>query len=456
VPRPTLASVPPRWVLPALVAVGAVLRIWRATTNGLTFDETYTALVGRRSFGELLSYLRRTDLHPPLDYLLRAPLARAGASDLLLRSPSLVFSCAALALFAWWMRSRGWVGVMATALMAVNAFQLLYGGEARMYALLELLGVAAAVVAERWLRRPERWHALVVGGVLLVALFDHVSGFLMAAGLLAVAGARRDREAWRWRVALVVPALVWAVAWGPAFLEQRRVGYAEWIARTTVGGLADVVTRQLTITDSLAPVVFAAVLAGGACLWRRERTLARVWLCGGALPFALAAVIGLFTGFLIERALTVASWAPPLALAFLLDALVRRWRTAGTALAVGTIVLTLTVSLTYFGVRKWDYDLSVGRLQQVAEPGDAIAVRPARYGMLVDWRIGVRGNRPTRHVHVDGLPDADVLLVGGARDTGRIWLLTPVGGRTRFTGFGRCAPRWTDHVTEVLCLRRSP
>ena len=152
----------PAWVLPAVVAVGVALRLWRSTTNGLTFDESYTAMVGRRPLGDLLDYLRHTDLHPPLDYILRMPLARTGASDFVLRFPSVVFSSATLALFAWWMRKRGWVGVGATALMAVSTFQLIYGGEARMYALLQLIGVAAAVVGDHWLRAPRPWHAWAI------------------------------------------------------------------------------------------------------------------------------------------------------------------------------------------------------------------------------------------------------------------------------------------------------
>src|SRR4029077_9540135 len=102
---------------------------------------------------------------PPLDYLIRMPFAQAGASDFVLRMPSLVFSIAALALFAVWMRDRGRVGLLATALMACSAFQVSYGGEARMYALLELLGVAAAMLAERWWRTPRPWHAGAAGAL---------------------------------------------------------------------------------------------------------------------------------------------------------------------------------------------------------------------------------------------------------------------------------------------------
>ena len=62
---------------------------------------------------------------------------------------------------------------------------------------------------------PAPWHAWAIGVVLLVALFDHVSGALLGAGLIAVAGVRRDRDAWRWRIVVTGAGLLWLVVWGP-------------------------------------------------------------------------------------------------------------------------------------------------------------------------------------------------------------------------------------------------
>ena len=73
-PRSTTA-LPPRWVLPLLVAVGAGLRLWRAAANGFSFDESFTALAGRRPFGNLLDYLARRGL-PPTAGLPRAIATR--------------------------------------------------------------------------------------------------------------------------------------------------------------------------------------------------------------------------------------------------------------------------------------------------------------------------------------------------------------------------------------------
>jgi hypothetical protein len=294
-----------------------------------------------------------------------------------------------------------------------------------------------------------------VGGLVLVALFDHVSGVLIAAGLLAVAGLRRDRDAWRWRGAVIAAGGGWAAVWGLAVVDQLHGQWASWIPHTTPWTFATTVSRQLTLVEQSAPLVLAAVVVGGVLLCRSDRPLGRLWLCCGVLPFALAAVVGLFSSFLFDRTLTLASWAPLLAVAAVLDAARRRWDLLGRALVVMVLLLVAAGTATFLVEKRWDYDLSVERLERVARPGDVVAVRPARYGILVDWRVGVRGDRPTHPVPLDGITDVDALLVTGRPRTGRVWLLTPGGSPTRFSGYEPCAPRWTDDVTEIVCLRRS-
>lgn len=446
---------PPPALVPAIVLAGVALRVWRAVASGPTFDESFTAMAGRRPVGELFTYLGAADSHPPLDYLLRAPLARVGASDLLLRAPSLVFSCAALVLFAWWMRSRGWTGTIAVALFSFSTFQVWHGGEARMYALLALLGVAGAMVAERWLRAPQPWHAWVLGGIVLLALFDHASGLLLGLGLLVACGARRDREAWRLRCALAAAAGVWTLVWGPVLLEQLGHGWSSWVPPTSPTSFARAVSGQFVMVDGVAWLALAAVAAGGVVVVRRDARLGRLWWTCGAVPFATAAAVGLFSAFLLPRTLMLASWAPVLAVAFLLDLVRRRGRAIGTLVACVVPALVLAATCSFLAFKQWDYDLSLRELERVAQPGDVVAVRPARYGILVDWRFEVRGDHATVDLAFDDVADTDARRVLGAPPSGRTWMLTTVGSPTEFPGYERCAAPWSDGVTTILCLRRA-
>lgn len=462
----TVGPEPRSWTalaLVAVVAIGVALRVWRLGFNGLSYDESFTAMAARLPLDQLLDHLRNQDTHPPLDYLLRAPFARAGMSDTVLRLPSVVFSCGALVLFAWWMRTRGIAGLVATAVLASSAFQVFHGGEARMYALLELLGVAAAMLAERWLgQHAPRWSAWAAGGIVALALFDHVSGFLLAAGMFAVAGVRTDRRAWEWRAAVVAAVGLWALAWGTSFVHQASGDWAGWIPRTSPSSFAGAVAGQVTNLAPLAWIVLAGVCVGGWCLWRADRRLALVWVALGVVPFVAAAIIGVASSFLVDRTLTVSAWAPPLALGYMAAAFGVRWPLPGRVVALVVVGVVTIGTLTAFTGERYDADLPIERLDAVVQPGDIILTRPARYDTLPAYRIGVEEWGGTPWVATPGIDNASAFRVGDAAPTGRFWLFTPRSFELGFPDYRSCptspehdtAP-WTDGLTHVVCLERS-
>lgn len=431
---------------------GAVARLWALGANQLNFDESFTAMAGRLPIGSLFAYLRANDSHPPLDYLLHAPLGRLGVSELVFRLPSAACSIAALALFAWWMRERGRVGVLATALMAVSAFQVLHGRNARMYAELELAGVGVAVLTDAWLRAPRRWHARVLGVLVFIGLLTHVSMILLAIGLCALPGRRTDREAWRWRGAIGVAGLGWLVLWGPSFLVQAQGGHSSWIPRTTVEGVVDTVGRLTTGQSAGALSVFSAVVFGGVLLWTRWPRLGTVWGACFAVPLVLATLGGIVAPVLLDRTLTLGAWAPLLALAVVVDRLLTRSRVLGV---VATMLLVAIMIPTTVGVvtTRTGADHLLSELARRARPGDVVAVRGAGKVPEVAWSIGVRGAGSWRTVPVPRIADvAGIALLGGT-PTGRVWLLDWSSRLRQADGYERCAPDQHFGVSRILCLR---
>ena len=443
------------WLI-ALVAMAGVLRFWNLGGSRLGYDESFTAMAGRLQLGTMFHYLGLNDSHPPLDYLLHAPFARAGVSEFWFRAPSAVLSLMAVALFAWWMRSRGRAGVIATALMAVSAFQIQHGRDARMYAELELLGVGFAVLTGAWLRHPRRWHPPLLGAMILLGLLTHVSTFLLAAGLLTVPGRRTDREAWKWRSAIALGGLGWAAAWGSTFLIQARGGHSSWIPPTSIASLSTAIGRLVTFEPTLAIVGTLATIGGGVLLRRREPRIGRVWIACFAVPLGLAAVCGLLAPVVLDRTFTLMSWAPLVAVAFLVDAGLRRGgaiRVLGAIALVGAFAVIVPSAVQTTQARTGP-DVPLRQLELVARPGDIVAVRPMSKAVEMQWSFGVHHHSSTTPVAVPGLPTAFALRIGSAAPSGRVWLLdwppmhSPIRANT-----AQCAARWSWGKTRIHCLR---
>lgn len=437
-----------------IVAVGAAVRLWNLGGTRLGYDEAFTAMAGRMPLGAMFAYLRTNDSHPPLDYLVHLPLARLGAGELVYRLPSVACSIGGLALFAWWMRTRGRVGVIATAVLALSGFAVLHGRTARGYAELELLGVAVVVLADAWLRRPRRWHPWALGALVLAGLLTHVSMFLLAAGLFVLAAGRRDREAWRWRLAIVAGGAGWAAVWGSAFLVQSRGGHSDWIPRTTVTGLVDTVASLTTNSTWLALPLVVAIVAGGGLLVRRDSRDARVWWCLFGVTVAGAAVAGLALPVLLDRTLTLVLWGPALALGVLVDSVWSRWRAIGFAavvvLAVVLVPPTVAVVTDHAGPTT-----GLDHLVAVAQPGDVVAVHSAGKLPEIEWTLGVRSGRAWRAVAVPGLAKVAGVLVGDTAPTGRVWVLDWNGRLRVARDYVRCAPDWRFGRSRVVCLQRA-
>ncbi len=442
-----------RVVLVGILVAGFLFRLWGLGARRLNFDESFTAMAGRRPLGDLVHYLAHNDSHPPLDFVLRAPLARAGVGELVFRLPSVLFSCAALVLFAWWMRRRGLAGMVAVALMAVAAFQVAHGREARMYAEMELVGVAAAIVLEAWLRRPRSWHATAIGALTFVGSMTHVSMLLLATGLFAAAGGRRDREAWRWRVSISAGVAAWALLWGPWFAVQTRGGHSDWVPPTSFPSLEDALARLVTYNSLAYVPVLLAVGAGTLVLARHDRVLARAWACSFLVPVAVAAVAGLVAPVMLDRTFTVVAWAPLVALGFLVAELTRRSRAAGLVTVIVLAAVTIPSVVASYALRTGP-DRALRVLEQRARPGDVVAVQGVLKIVELQWSIGVREGLATRPVAVHELPDTAALVLGHAVPTGRVWLLDEHGSRVN--AFAQCASAWRSGAARVLCIRRPP
>jgi len=443
------------WLLVTSVVVGTALRLWHIADTRFIWDETFTGWVARLPFKQMLDFLRHHDAHPPLDYLIHVPIARHTAAEWPMRLPSVLASVAALVLFASWMRRYARTGAIATALLALAAFQITYAPQARMYGVLVLLGVGAAVISDRWLDAPRARHAPAVGILVFVGLLVHLSTGVLAVGLAAVPGHRRDREAWRWRGWIIGAVLLWLAVWLPSLLDQVRAGTTSWVPLTSGPWLARSVNELVDFYVPVGAFVLAATLLGGFVLRRIDRRLAWVWLCCFAIPLGIAATVGLRAHFLQPRTLAIVSWGPMLALAALVEMAARRWIAYGVA---GAVLLALLVVPS---VRNAIADPEAGRhpawasvelrLQRAVEDGDGVVSWPRYLRPPTQWYVADPSRQRT--LSVPGLV-GDGFVRGARPWNGRVWLVEPADQAQPIGSWRPCAPTFVADSYQVRCVER--
>jgi hypothetical protein len=439
-------------VLVGLIAVGIGLRCWNLGGVRLSFDETFTAMVGRLPVTALVSYLRHNDAHPPLDYLMRAPLARIGATEGWLRLPSAFESVAALVVAAWWWRPLGRLGLIALGLLATSSFAVTYAHDARMYAALGLAGVVVAAAACRWLERPSPGMLAAAAVGVFAALWLQGGALLVLPGVFAVPGRRRDRAAWQWRAAMAGAAGIWAVAWGPAAAAQLgRTGHS-WVPLTSLHTALVSTNELVDLTPALAPLVLALVVAGAMCIG--PGPVRRIVAALGATVIANYIVVGLHFHVLLPRAMAFAAWAPLLALAALCDAALRRFRPLGVAALALVVVLVVPSAVHAADPAQAPHAAAFAAVERVARPGDEVVVTPSFLWTMPAWYFGVAWHPHGSTVERDDL-QAEGTVIGGGPPSGRVWLVVSVAYVADTGGLPPCAPPQRLDQFVVYCLTGS-
>ena len=169
------------------VVAGAGLRVLNLGAESLWVDEAWSIQAASKPVDEIAAWTA-TDVHPPLYYwLLHFWIAFAGPSEAGARLLSAILSTLTiLALYRLAARLfEPRVGLAAAALLAVSPFHIAAAQEARMYALLALLGVLSMDSFLRLIDPATRRRAItgvVYAIVTALALYTHVYAFFCTGG----------------------------------------------------------------------------------------------------------------------------------------------------------------------------------------------------------------------------------------------------------------------------------
>jgi len=279
------------WIVAALIAVPAIgLRVVQLGHQSFWYDESFTWRLVHLGFGRMFEVLPKTELTPPLYYILVWSWAKLfGTSEAGLRSLSALAGMLTVPVIFVVARKliSARAGVFAAALAACNPLLIWYSREARSYALLVLLA-ALSLLAFSHLLAPRPSQRAILAWALAAGLTGatHYYGALVivpeALWLLWVH--RRD---WRVWLAMIVAGAA-DLALLPLALSQRP--NASWIAGWPLARRLAQIPPQLLLgtgapdRDALKIIGAVALIVAIFLLARRsDGRERRGALIGGAL-----------------------------------------------------------------------------------------------------------------------------------------------------------------------------
>jgi mannosyltransferase len=405
-----------------LLAAGIAARFLFLVRKPFWFDECFSVEVARLDWGNLLHLLWWREANMSLYYVLLRGWLHFGQSEFFIRSLSAILAAATLPAIYWLaaLLFNRRVALIATALVAFNAYHVRYAQEARSYALFILLATLSSGFFVAYVREPSRRNHLAYVLTSVFAVYAHFYALLLLAAqwlalrfLNATPAAEGEhhsvpipphmRRTWIWITVSVLPLLV--------FVGRLGAGPLKWIHRPGFhdlldyyehmagnAGVAGVALYALAVIAAIAPLgkgLFARGISVSWDTWRYQFLL--IWLL---FPVILTLLLSLARPVFYARYLIFCLPAFLVLAACGLARLQRTWQLA-IALAV-MLLLSLQGTLSYY-----DHDFDLDRdgigaasayVMDHAEPGDGvlfhIAATRVSYEFYRSLRAGEKATGP--------------------------------------------------------------
>lgn len=307
-PLPGALSHPSRttsyFILFGILLCHAVLSFHAIAAKTFWFDEGMSIGIARLDFYNFLRILWRREGNMSLYYLALRLWLHFGSSPAFVRSLSVMFSLGAVASIYFLGRRlfNSAIGLIASALLAFNAWELRYAQEARSYTLMVFLCILSTLFFVRYLESSSSRDRRLYIAFSALAVYAHFySGLVFAANWFWLRfrdrerASRELRHTWSWIAVLTAPVLIFIAATG--------AGPLNWIQRP---GLTVLWKFVLDICGNGGPLLVAvyAALCLLALLVRRDPAqtwnmrLVALWI---AAPIAIILVVSIARPLFVPR-----------------------------------------------------------------------------------------------------------------------------------------------------------
>jgi len=372
-------------LLALITGVAAALRFHALAAKSFWFDEGVSVAIARLDWYNFVRILWRREANMALYYLFLRGWLHFGGSEFFVRALSVLFAIASVPII-YLLGRRLFdprVGLIAAALLAVNAYHVQYSQDARSYSLMVFLCLLSSLYFLRCVRQPTRRNrAAYILSSALAVYAQFFSGLLMLAQWVSLKFLGEEpasqtraitKNDWRCVALLVSPAVAFAAATG--------TGPLRWVQRP---GLKDLWIFALDLSGNGGPLLLLACVA--ACLaaflpaWRTRRRVPwefwryRFLVCWLLFPVLLTLALALIKPLFVPRYFI---FCLPALLLLLACGLTRLRSATLTVPALAfLIILSLRGTLGYYkqdlDIQRDDWRAATQYLLNHSQPGDAL------------------------------------------------------------------------------------
>lgn len=390
-------------VVVAILLISAALRVHQVTIPVIWLDEAFSVLLSRLSPEQIVFHTAR-DVHPPFYYLLLHYWMQGFGSDALgVRSLSVCAGVATVGMAMLLTRElASWrAAMLAGLLLAFFPMAVRYSQEARMYALLGLLLIAAIYMLWLWVSRQKTRYLVAYCVLMVAALYTHYFAALCALANWVYLSLARDAQGkvlalsrawWVGHAAMVAAYLPWLPIVYRQLDHRELVG---WIVRYPHSIMsmprtfweAFTLRSEAACADVLGVLLSFFLLFASLRMWRHglkpgQPTILLLSYC--FIPVVVVWLVSFAMPLYINRYLLFALIGLPLVVAIAADTLQRR---ALGLTVVGCLLIELA-GLAYF----YNYP---------AKPGGNLGAVMAKVNE--QWRTGdaLLGDRKRSYLSIE-------------------------------------------------------
>jgi hypothetical protein len=303
------------WILVSIVFAGAVLRLYLLADKSIWLDEAFSISISQRGLGDLLQMVVRTDVHPPLYYIMLKFWLLLGQGAGHIRLLSALFSIASIALMYLVVSSLfddSIAGLIGAGILAISPFHIWYAQEARMYALLTFFVLASAYFLILALRHGSLryWSGYVLSTVLALYTDNGAMWYFLGVTAFYLLSMRRFPGRTRGWLLSQIGILLLYVPWVPFLWQQsRQVTDSFWLSPPSFQSVLAVFLdfNSFNFPWIALSVLYMTVIFVWSFIipdrgWQRR--LATMWLF---IPLALSLLISLKQPVFLSRNLIIVS-----------------------------------------------------------------------------------------------------------------------------------------------------